>query len=180
VTNGQRHRLSLTSFNLNQTKVNSLISGFKKNSGRNIKGYITVRHKVNKTRQRYVYVDFKRKILNQLSVCLNLVKDSNRNAFLALIKYSNGAYSYILAPHGIINGFFLQSITKPQIFSSDYKIGAHVFLKNIESRSIFFNLEIMPNTGGKYARSGGAYCILLSNDVEKNISKIRLPSTKNV
>lgn len=139
-----------------------------------------MRHKVNNTNRRYIFVDFKRNTLNQLAICLNLTRDSNRTALVALIKYSNGAYSYILAPHGVLNGFLLQTLTSPQIFSSDYKIGTHVLLKNIQSRSVFFNLETSPNTGGKYARSAGTYCILLSNDLEKNISKIRLPSHKSI
>lgn len=127
-----------------------------------------------------MYVDFSRKSSSCLSICLNLIRDSNRTAFLALIKYSNGAYTYILAPHGLLNGFLVQTFAKPQLFSSDYKIGTHIFLKNINSRSVFFNLEISPNCGGKVARAAGVYCILLSNDLEKKISKVRLPSLKKV
>jgi large subunit ribosomal protein L2 len=132
------------------------------------------------TGQNYINIDFFRKKLNQLAICVNTTKDPNRNSFISLIKYSNGSYSYILTPHGVINGYFFQTLTKPQIFSSDYKIGSHVFLKNVESRSIFFNVETSPNNGGKFARSAGTYCILLSNDSDKNLSKIRLPSSKNI
>jgi large subunit ribosomal protein L2 len=125
-------------------------------------------------------VDFSRKTLNKIAICISLTKEANRNSFLALIKYSNGAYSYILAPHGIINGYILQTLTNPLIFSSDYKIGSHIFLKNIPPRSIFFNLELKRNCGGIYARSAGVYCILLSKDSDKNIAKIRLPSSKHI
>lgn len=165
---------------MNTKKLSKLSSGFKKNSGRNINGLITVRHKVNKTSKKYLNIDFFRRTLNNISTCVSLTRDANRNSFVALIKYSNGAYSYVLAPHGVMNGYLLQTLTKPQIFSSDYSIGSQVFLKNIESRSIFFNLELSPNEGGKYARSAGTYCILLSNDLDKGFSKIRLPSSKHI
>jgi large subunit ribosomal protein L2 len=177
-TNGVRHRLSLSSFSINNLKMKSLTSGFKKNSGRNINGSIVVRHKINKTSRNYVYVDFQRKNLLNLSVCVNLVHDSNRSTLLALLKYSNGSYSYILAPHGVINGYFLQSIIRPEIFSSDYKVGYHVFLKNLLPRSMFFNLELSFGNGGKYARSAGTYCIILAHNFDENLTKIRLPSNK--
>lgn len=40
----------------------------------------------------------------------------------------------------------------------------------------FFNIEI--NNRVIYTRSAGTYCTLLTNDFEKNISKIKLPSNK--
>lgn len=178
ITNGTRHRLSLTSFNINWNKKKNLISGFKKNAGRNINGAITVRHKRRGVSYNYINIDFKRRFFINLSICHSLVKDANRSALIALIKYSNGAYSYILAPHGLLNGSSIQTLIKPEIFSTNYQIGYHVFLKNLQTRSIFCNLEITPSLGGKYARAAGTYCVLLSNDFEKNLAKIKLPSNK--
>lgn len=111
-------------------------------------------------------------------MCVNFLRDPNRTAIVSLIKYSNGAYSYILAPHGLINGSILRTIIAPQILYYDYKIGCSVFLRNLNNRSIFYNLEIQLNKGAQYARSAGTYCVLLNNDFEKNISKIRLPSNE--
>jgi large subunit ribosomal protein L2 len=177
-TNGTRHRLSLSSFLLKDFKLKNLTVGFKKNSGRNSNGLITVRHKVNKTKRNFFSLDFNRLGLSKLAVCLFLTKDPNRSTLIALIKYSNGAYSYILAPHGLINGYFLQTVTRSELFSSNYKIGYVTFLKNLNTRSIFFNLGVNLGVDGKYARSAGTYCILLSNDISKNLSKVRLPSNK--
>jgi large subunit ribosomal protein L2 len=177
-TNGSRHRLSLSSSNINSRKIKVLTTGFKKNSGRNINGSIVVRHRVNKTSKNYVNIDFNRKNFLNLAVCLNITHDANRSTLIALIKYSNGSYSYILAPHGIVNGSLLQTISRPEIFSSNYKIGYHVFLKNINPRAIFFNLSLNPYLNGKYARSAGTYCMLLAHNFENNMTKIRLPSNK--
>ena len=125
-----------------------------------------------------MFVDFNRKLFTKTAICINLSRDPNRTAFIALIKYSNGAYSYILAPHGLINGSVVRTIVVPQILYYDYKLGCNVFLRNLNNRSIFYNLEIQFNRGAQYARSAGTYCILLNNDFETNISKVRLPSNK--
>jgi large subunit ribosomal protein L2 len=173
-----RHRLSLSSSHINFRKIKVLTTGFKKNSGRNINGRIVVRHKVNMTSRNLISVDFNRRSFLNLAVCIHITHDANRSALISLIKYSNGSYSYILAPHGIINGSLLQTINRPEIFSSNYEIGYHVFLKYINPRSIFFNLSLDPKLEGKYARSAGTYCMLLAHNYENNTAKIRLPSNK--
>lgn len=48
----------------------------------------------------------------------------------------------------------------------------------MQSRSIFYNLGTDFGLNVKYARAAGVYCILLSNDVERGVSKLRLPSNK--
>jgi large subunit ribosomal protein L2 len=176
-TNGVRHKLNLSSYFLNSKKFNYFRVGFKKNSGRNITGRITVNHKINYTNKSYILLNFKRLILT-LGVCINVIKDPNRSALIALIKFSNGSFNYMLSPHGFINGSFSQSIIQPELFSTNYKLGFNTFLRNLQPRSIFFNVEIYSNSGGIFARSAGTYCILINNDFIKNLSKIKLPSSK--
>ena len=176
VTNGVRHKLSQSSYFLNEKKLNFFKVGFKKHSGRGVTGQITVRHRLNYTSKSYLVLDFKRTYL-KVGTCFSLTKDPNRNAIVALIKFSTGSYSYVLAPHGFINGAIYQTITKPELFSCDYKVGFNVFLLNLQAQSIFFNLEIIPGNGSKYSRTAGTYCTLINTDVQKNTSKIKLPSS---
>jgi len=176
-TNGVRHKISLSSYFLNFKKFIKFKSGFKKNSGRNITGSITVRHKQNYTSNSYIFVDFKRNY-TKLGVSINVSKDSNRNCLISLIRFSTGAFSYIIAPHGCMNGMLYSSTTQQELFVSGYKIGFNTFLKNLPIRSIFFNSEIVPGFGGKYARSAGTYCTLISFDFERGVVKIKLPSEK--
>jgi large subunit ribosomal protein L2 len=53
-----------------------------------------------------------------------------------------------------------------------------VLLKYLNYNVIFFNLELQPNTGGKYARSAGTFCKLISINLEKNFAKVVLPTGK--
>lgn len=176
-TNGVRHKLQLSSYFLNNKSFNFLRSGFKKNSGRNITGRITVNHKFNYTSRLHTHVDFFRQVTNA-GIVIALKKDCSRTSLMSLIKFSNGSYIYSLTPHGCVQGNLYQTIIFPELFSTTYNIGYNVILKNLESRSIFFNIEIKPGFGGKYARSAGTYCILVHNDSVSLTSKIKLPSSK--
>jgi len=177
ITNGVRHKLQFSSYFLNLKSFNFLRSGFGKNSGRNITGRITVNHKFNYTHRLHTYVDFKRLNMN-VGVVIALKKDCSRTALMALIKFSNGSYIYTIAPHGCLHGVFCQTIVFPELFSTSYQIGYSVLLKNLQSRSIFYNLEVVPGQGGKYSRAAGTYCVLINNEVVSYTSKIRTPSLK--
>lgn len=137
ITNGTRHLKYTCSFNLTNKKQKCFTIGFFKNSGRNNLGRITVRHKRH-TKQNYININFKYSKLKNLAVCVNLVKDLNRTAFVALIKYSNGSYSYILSPQFFNHGCFLQTIVVSERFSKKYNEGCVVLLYNLQRKSIFF------------------------------------------
>lgn len=123
-------------------------------------------------------IDFNRKWTNKIAVCLHIVNDSNRSCYSALIKYSNGTFSYILASYELKPGNFLFSSIKPLKFINVYKICCAVILRYLNYSSIFFNVELFINNGCKYSRSAGTFCKLLSLNFEKNIAKIILPTNK--
>ncbi len=176
-SNGVRHKHQISSYFLNSRPLNFLRVGFKKSSGRGLTGRITVNHKFNYTNRLYTNVDFKRLNTN-LGVVVSLHKNCGRTSFYSLIKFSNSSYAYFLPPHGSINGSIVQTLIKPELFSTNYQIGFNVILRNLHSRSVFFNVEISPGQGGVYSRSAGTYCILINNDVISNTSKVKLPSNK--
>ncbi len=104
------------------------------------------------------------------------MKNTSTNNIISLIKFSNGAYSYILNAYGFSVGMLTQFLPKHPIFSSQYIVGSVVFLKNLEIGSIFFSVCSNSLNKSLYARSPGTYCMLLSFVDGFNTCKIKLPS----
>lgn len=152
--------------------------GKKNNSGRNILGKIVVRHKGGCSKRNFVFIDFNRRNFTQWALCVNLTFDPNRSAFVALLKYSNGVYSYILAPQGLFYGSFIRTCQHNSVYHDKYFIGYCVFLIKIPIHAVFFNLEVSPNKGSQYARSAGTYCRILRQDKEKLLHFVKLPTNK--
>ena len=74
-------------------------------------------------------------------MCLHNLKNTSTRNIISLIRYSNGAYSYILSSYGFGPGMFTKFIKLNNLFSSySYSSGSVVFLKNLTVGSIFFNV----------------------------------------
>jgi large subunit ribosomal protein L2 len=114
-----------------------------------------------------------------LALCVNISRDSSRTCFTALIKYSNGTFSYILAPQNLKNGFYVFTSDKPSRFFRKYTSGCNVLLRFLNYQTLFFNVELYINEGGKYSRAAGTFCKIMSIDFDKNIAKIKLPTGLN-
>jgi hypothetical protein len=71
-------------------------------------------------------IDLFRNFLHNKALVINMVKAYKRSCLLALIKYSTGSYSYILAPDGLQPGFFVKTLIKPLNCSLGYKLGFEV------------------------------------------------------
>src|SRR5258708_26177025 len=72
-----------------------------KTGGRNHFGRLTSRHIGGGHKQHYRKVDFKRRKRGVQAEVIGIEYDPNRSARIALIKYSDGELSYILAPDGL-------------------------------------------------------------------------------
>lgn len=108
---------------------------------------------------------------------MNLVRQSNRSAFVSLIKYSNGTFSYILASSSLIPGDFTFTTIRPTIFLLKTDDAAcNILLRYIDYTFSFFNIEVNKGEGGKYARSGGTFCRVVAFNLDKDIIKVSLPS----
>ena len=55
-------------------------------------------------KQKYRYIDFKRRKWDMPATVERLEYDPNRTAFIALIKYEDGELAYILAPQRLAVG----------------------------------------------------------------------------
>ncbi|MBP9877928.1 MAG: 50S ribosomal protein L2 [Alphaproteobacteria bacterium] len=145
----------------------ALTEGLVSSGGRNNNGRITVRHRGGAHKRRYRIVDFKRTRFDISAVVERIEYDPNRTAYIALIKYDDGEYSYILAPQRLKANDRVVSGSKV-----DIKPGNAMLLKNIPVGTIIHNIEMKPGKGGQIAKSAGSYCQLVGRDGDNVLVKL--------
>jgi large subunit ribosomal protein L2 len=148
----------------------SLIKILKKNSGRNNQGVITVRHQGGGAKKYYRLVDFKQQKYGVEAVVKAIEYDPNRGARIALIEYTDGVKSYILAPEAMAVGSKIVSSDK----AIEAKVGNRMPLKFIPIGMFIYNVELTPGKGGQLARGAGLSCQLVAT--EGDYAQIKLPS----
>lgn len=143
-----------------------------KTGGRNVYGRITSRHRGGGHKQLYRIVDFRRDVLDMPARVQAIEYDPNRSANLALIAYSNGEKSYILAPKGLNVGDSIFAATKAT--TNDFNVGNRFPLSIIPPSTLVHCVELVPGRGGKIARSAGTSLELVA--VEKDRVTLKMPS----
>ena len=140
--------------------VKTLTEGKSSNGGRNNTGRVTVRFRGGGHKQTYRIVDFKRRErLGETATVDRIEYDPNRTAFIALIRYSDGALSYILAPQRLAVG---AEVTAAE--QADIKPGNAMAIGNIPVGTIVHNVETKIGKGGALARSAGTYAQIVGRD----------------
>ena len=147
----------------------SLLVPLKKNSGRNVHGKITVRHRGRGNRRKYRIIDFKRNKDGIPAKVATIEYDPNRTANIALLNYADGEKRYILAPVGIKVGDTL--LSGP---TADIKPGNALALKNMPVGTVVHNIELKAGKGAQLVRSAGVSAQLMAK--EGNKALLRLPS----
>lgn len=148
--------------------VKSLTEGLTKSGGRNNYGRTTARHIGGGHKRKYRMVDFGRQKTGVPAIVERLEYDPNRTAFIALIKYSDGELSYILAPQRLKAGDVVESGE-----GVDIKPGNALPLKNIPVGTLVHNVELKARKGGQLARAAGSYVQLVGKDVGYALLKLR-------
>ena len=153
----------------------SLLEPLKHNAGRNNTGRITVRHHGGGNRTKYRVIDFKRTKTDCTAVVKTIEYDPNRSAFIALIEYTDGVKSYILAPDGLKVGYIIMNGE-----GADIKIGNAMPISSIPVGTIIHNIELYPGKGGQLVRSAGNFAQLIAKEGKYGL--VRLPSgeTRNI
>ena len=170
-TTNARRNMSVTDYSI-LSKVEpekSLLEPLKKHSGRNSYGRITVRHKGGGNRRKYRVIDFKRQKFGVEATVKTLEYDPNRTAHIALIEYTDGTKSYILAPVGLKVGDTV--VSGPD---ADIKVGNALPLTSIPVGTFIHNVELYPGKGAQLARSAGNMAQLMAK--ENKLALLRLPS----
>lgn len=152
-----------------KTPERSLTVTLKKNSGRNNRGKITVRHRGGGYRPKYRIIDFKRNKDDIPAKVTAIEYDPNRSANIALVVYADGYKAYIIAPEGLKVGDVIESGA-----SADIQIGNTLPLANIPVGTVIHNIELKPSKGAQMVRSAGNGAQLMAK--EGKFAQVRLPS----
>lgn len=155
--------------------VKTLTEGKVKSGGRNSDGRITSRHIGGGHKQSYRNIDFRRRKHDVAAKVERLEYDPNRTAFIALIKYSDGELSYILAPQRLAVGDTVVAGSKV-----DVKPGNAMPLAGMPIGTIVHNVELKPGRGGQIARSAGSFVQLVGRDSGWAILKLNSGETRRV
>ncbi|MQS76834.1 50S ribosomal protein L2 [Companilactobacillus halodurans] len=169
-TNGRRNMTGSDFSEITKTTPEkTLLESQSHTAGRNSYGHITVRHRGGGNKQKYRVIDFKRNKDGVKATVKSIEYDPNRTANIALIHYSDGVKSYILAPKGLEVGQVIQSGK-----DADIKPGNALALADIPVGTTLHNVELKPGKGGQLGRSAGTSIQLLGRDGKYSL--LRLPS----
>jgi len=139
--------------------VKALTEGLRKSGGRNNYGRITAYQRGGGHKRRYRTIDFKRRKFDVEATVERVEYDPNRTAFIALLRYSDGELSYILAPQRLKTGDKIVSGER-----ADIKPGNAMPLRSIPVGTIVHNVELKPGRGGQMARAAGTFVQLVGRD----------------
>ena len=151
--------------------VKALTESASRTGARNNQGRITTRHRGGGHKQRYRTIDWKRNKDGVPAKVARIEYDPNRSAHIALLKYSDGEYRYIVAPRGVEPGDPIQSGASAPIAP-----GNSLPLKNIPVGSTVHCIELKPGKGAQIARSAGTSAQLMAREGE--LVTLRLRSTE--
>ena len=141
----------------------------KKRAGRNSKGRITVRHRGGGHKRRLRIIDFKRDKIGVPGEITSIEYDPNRSSRIALVKYADGDWRYILAPNGLKPGDKVESGEQAEI-----RPGNALPLRAIPAGTTVHNVELKVGKGGQIVRGAGTSAQVLAK--EDRYTLLRLPS----
>ncbi|HIM16926.1 MAG TPA: 50S ribosomal protein L2 [Dehalococcoidia bacterium] len=169
-TPGQRGLVLQTTDDITTRKPKkSLLRPLKKTGGRNGQGRITVRHRGGGHKRRYRVIDFKRDKFGVPGEVTTIEYDPNRSSRIALIKYPDGDWRYIVAPNGLKVGDTVQSGPDAPI-----RTGNALPLNAIPAGTTVHNVELSVGRGAQIVRSAGSSAQVLAS--EDKYTLLRLPS----
>lgn len=173
ITSSLRGKISINKSSLNKKNkcARDLILGKQTSGGRNNFGRITLFHKGGGHKRLYRIIDFQRKLFNTNAVVKQIEYDPNRSAYIALIQYENGIFSYILAPHTLCIGDTVISGKYCSIIP-----GNALPIKYIPIGTIVHNIEVIPGSGGQLVRAAGTNAQLIKKDNQTDFGTLRLSS----
>ena len=177
-TSSMRNTILCRSTSRKNTPFKPLVCAKKSSGGRNNFGTTTVRFRGAGNKVKYRKIAFKKTIFNVKAVVQSIEYDPNRNAEIALLKYENGQYEYVIAIDGmkvgdcVINGLKGDNVTlKPGCCFplSEMPVGINVCC-----------VELKPGCGAKMARSAGTFVKLAGKENGMAILKLMSGETRLV
>lgn len=170
VTASQRGLIAIDRKDLwNGSPMKILTESLNSKAGRNNMGQITVRRRGGGHKQAYRLVDFKRNKFDVWATVERIEYDPNRTAFIALVKYDDGIFSYIIAPNKLAAGDKICSSKK----LLDIKPGNTMPMAIIPVGTLIHNIETKAGAGAALARSAGSFVQLAGKDNGYAILKLQ-------
>lgn len=147
-----------------------LKKGFKIRTGRSKGGIIIFRRRGGvKQRSLYRFVDFFMFLAMRVPYCIiDLIYDKLRTAFLSMVFYFNGIYSYRIGIEGVKIGSFFSNFYFPR--------AGNVMLLNTMPEGKPISLVSHVNSYSIFARSAGTFVTILKINFLLKISLLRLTS----
>jgi large subunit ribosomal protein L2 len=150
----------------------ALVESKPKTGGRNTYGRITSRRRGGGHKKLYRIIDFKRGKLDMPAKVQAIEYDPNRTALLALLAYTDGTKSYILAPQGLKVGDTIFNLLKTD--TNDFRVGNSFPLAVIPPATKLHAVEMIPGKGAQIARAAGTSVELVA--IENGYAQIRMTS----
>ena len=150
------------------TPEKSLLVTLKKSGGRNNQGVITTRHIGGGNKKKYRLIDFKRDKKGVPGKVSAIEYDPNRNAFIALINYSDGEKRYIIQPKGLKVGDKIVSDD-----NCDIVTGNCLKLEYIPEGTFIHCVELKPGKGGQLCRAAGCSAQVLGKEGKYSIVRLQ-------
>lgn len=175
-TNGRRNMTTSDFAEITKKKPEkTLLESQSHKAGRNSYGHITVRHRGGGHKQKYRIIDFKRNKDEVKAVVKAIEYDPNRTANIALVHYTDGVKSYILAPKGLTVGTVIESGK-----GSDIKPGNALPLADIPAGTEIHNIELKPGKGGQLVRSAGTSAQVLGQDGRYTLVRLQSGEVRKI
>ena len=172
VTPGRRGRVAIVRRGLYRGgPKKSLLTTIAHTGGRNNDGRMTVRHRGGGHRRRWRMIDFRRDKEGMAATVERIEHDPGRSARIALVRYQDGEYRYILA---------LKDMEKNDVIASGagaaISNGNCLQLRAIPKGSTVCCVELKPGKGAQLARSAGSSAQYIAQ--EGDYAFLRLRSTE--
>jgi large subunit ribosomal protein L2 len=141
----------------------------KKNSGRDNKGQVVVRHQGGEQKRFLRIIDFKRDKRDIAGKVVSIEYDPNRTCDIALIQYADGDKRYILAPEGLRLNDTIETGSMVEA-----RTGNAMPMGQMPVGTVVHNIELTPGRGGQIARGAGVAAIITAR--EEGFVHVKMPS----
>jgi len=156
----------MTDFKKETKKLKTILPN---HAGRDHHGRVSIRGRGGKHKRFYRQIDWKRDKFDVWAEVVNIEYDPNRSTKIALLKYEDGQFRYILQPLNLNLG--------DKVISSDeapIKPGCSLPLNKIPLGVEIHSIELIAGQGAQMARSAGTACVIIGKD--KMYAHLKLPS----
>ncbi len=146
----------------------SLVKNLKKNSGRDISGRLSMRHRGGGQKKQYRKISELGGLGDEVKV-INIEYDPCRTAWIALVELKNNQKRYIIAAENLKPG---KSIFMGK--DKEIKLFDRSRIENIPVGSDIFDIQMYPDSKKYIARAAGSSAVLMA--IENSYALLKLPS----